>query len=165
MARKARELSSIGVYYIELKGEKLFFTREDKDKFTETAEEIFSDGGKIYGIFLSDTVIRMVAKESTAGISAAMKSLTIVYARYFNKANGLTGKLFSDRFKSKPFESVKEAQAAAKLLDAEPVKPVKKSAPKPESRKPAEQKPAAPAAKVAEAPKPAKKKSLPSWLL
>ena len=172
MARQARAKSSIGVYYIELKGEKLFFTQADRDKFTETAEEIFSDGGKIYGIFLSDTIIRMVVKESTAGISAAMKSLTIVYARYFNKANGLTGKLFMDRFKSEPFESVKEAQTAAKSLDAEPVKPVKKSAQKPKSQKPAtpakqnpaEQKTAMPA-KAEDAPKPAKKKNLPSWLL
>ena len=174
MARQARVLSSVGLYYIELKGEKLFITQSDKDKFSETATEIFSDGGKIYGMFLSDAVIRMVVRESTAGISAAMKSLTIVYARYFNKANGLTGKLFSGRFRSEPFESVAEAEAAAKSLDAKPVKSVRKSAQKPEAAKkpaaqklakqnpakqnPAKQNPATPA-------KPIKQKSLPSWLL
>ena len=169
MARKARVKSSIGVYYIELKGEKLFFTQADRDKFTETAEEIFADGGKIYGIFLSDTVIRMVVKESAAGISAAMKSLTIVYARYFNKANGLTGKLFTDRFKSIPLDSEAAARRMAKSLDDEPVKPEKKSAPKPKttSQKPAakkEEKPKNEPQKEEAKPSP-KKKNLPSWLL
>ena len=163
MARKAREISTVGLYYIELKGEKLFITQADRDKFAETAEGAFADGGKIYGMFLSDTVIRMVVKESSAGISAAMKSLTIVYARYFNKANGLTGKLFADRFKSEPFESIEEAESAAKSLGDEPVKPTKK----PAATKTAAKNPA----RKAEKPEPQKgeeevkpkKKNLPSW--
>ena len=169
MARKARELSPKGLYYIELKGDSLFLTDDDREEFIKTAKNIFSDGGKIYGVFLSETLIRMVVKESVNGISAAMKSLTIVYARYFNKANGLTGKLFTDRFKSIPLDSEAAARRVAKSLDDEPVKPEKKSAPKPKttSQKPAakkEEKPKNEPQKEEAKPSP-KKKNLPSWLL
>ena len=66
MARKARELSPKGLYYIELKGDSLFLTDADREEFVKTAKSIFSDGGKVYGVFLSETLIRMVVKESVS---------------------------------------------------------------------------------------------------
>ena len=166
MARKARELSPKGLYYIELKGDSLFLTEADREEFMKAAENIFSDGGKVYGVFLSETLIRMVVKESVNGISAAMKSLSITYARYINKANGMTGKRFAGRFKSIPLDSEAAARESAKSLD----KGVQKSAPKPKTeKKPTKQKSATPAEKPKPEPakeeKPAKKKNLPSWLL
>ena len=111
----------------------------------------------------------MAVKESADGISAAMKSLSITYARYVNRANGLTGKRFQGRFKSIPFDSEKDARAAAKSLDLNPVKPVNKSEPKPKAEKKADKKPLKPAVKPKQeeqSQKPAvKKKNLPSWLL
>ena len=164
MARKARELSPKGLYYIELNGDSLFLTETDKEEFEKIAKNIFSDGGKIYGLFLSETLIRMVVKESVNGISAAMKSLSIIYARYVNKANGLTGKRFQGRFKSIALDSEAAARKMAKTLDDEPVKQVRKIAAKPKTVEKA-------AVKKAEKYEPPKaeegkrKKNLPSWLL
>ena len=162
MARKARELSPKGLYYIELKGDSLFLKDADREEFIKTAKNIFSDGGKIYGVFLSETLIRMVVKESVNGISAAMKSLSITYARYINKASGMTGKRFQGRFKSIPLESEAAARKLAKTLADEPVKP----ASKPKTHKSAAQvKKTAKPEPSKEVPKPATNKSLPSWLL
>lgn len=174
MAREARKLSSKGLYYIELRGKELFRTDADKERFLETAKKAFSDGGKIYSYSLTKTGIKMVVKESVKGISMTMKTITVSYARYFNKTHGGEGSIFSDRFKSIPFESKKEADAAAAAIsDSDEVasaKTEKKAAPKPTSKKPAkaaekkaEVKPTAPEKKE-DAPKP-KKKNLPTWLL
>ena len=40
MARKAREISKSGNYYITLKGDELFVTDEDKKMFVEILEKI-----------------------------------------------------------------------------------------------------------------------------
>jgi hypothetical protein len=109
MARKAREISSMGMYFVKLKGENLFKNDEDRKVFLELTEKYFSDG-EIYDTFLSKEEIKMVVKEPSQGISMAMKSLSTSYARYFNRVHNLTGKLFSDRFASEPIESDAEKQ-------------------------------------------------------
>ena len=172
MARKARVLSPNGLYCIELKGERLFLRHEDKEKFLEIAGECFADG-KIYGAFLSDTLIKMVVK--TDNISAVMKSLSIKYARYINKLAQTSGRIFSGRFKSEPIASEADAKNAAKALSAdEPRANPKRSEPETRKRsapakagKSARDK--APAVPEAAAEKRTKKKpdrkNLPSWLL
>ena len=175
MARQARELSPKGLYYIELRGDSLCLTEADREEFIKTAKNIFTDGGKIYGIFISEMLIRMVVKESVNGISAAMKSLTITYARYINKANGLTGKRFHGRFKSIPLESEAAARRMAKSLDDEPVMPMRtQSQTKPAEKKTVKKsqveektvKKSGPKIEEKPAQKPAvKKQNLPSWLL
>ena len=44
MARKAREISKSGNYYITLKGNELFVTDEDKKMFVEILEKNFATG-------------------------------------------------------------------------------------------------------------------------
>lgn len=43
MARKAREISKSGNYYITLKGNELFVTDEDKKMFVEILEKNFAN--------------------------------------------------------------------------------------------------------------------------
>lgn len=160
MARQARQMSKSGKYFVSLRGQELYVTGADKERFAEIAAEKF-DGGKVYGIEIDKNEIRMVVKEPLNGISMAMKSLTTVYARYFNNANGREGKLFEGRFKSEPLETKQETDECLKNLKIyakQPKKPaVKKAAPKTlKAEKPETKKPE---------PKPQPKKSLPSWLL
>ena len=117
MAREARKLSSKGLYYIELKGDRLFYDDEDRAHFVELIEKYFSDGGKIYAYLLKENRIYMAVKESEKGISMTMKPITVSYARYFNKRHGGEGSIFSDRFKSIAYESLKELKAAAEDLE------------------------------------------------
>ena len=168
MARQARVLSPKGLYYIELKGERLFLLPEDKKKFLEIAAECFADG-KIYGAFLSDTLIKMVVK--TNDISAVMKSLSIKYARYINKLAQTSGKIFSGRFKSEPLMSEADAEKAAKTLGADTPnvkKPKSGQEKKTQAKSSADKKTGQNGSKAEpqpDEPAPKPKKNLPSWLL
>ncbi|MCD8391055.1 MAG: hypothetical protein LUD03_04360 [Firmicutes bacterium] len=182
MAREARKISPSGLYIVQLDGSKLFYDSDDKRAFAETAEKSFSEGGKIYACVMTDSSVKMVVKESAKGISATMKSVKVSYARYFNKAHQINGALFSGRFKSEPLETEADAENAAKNLDGSALiseskksAPAKKAAPKPKSAAKAKAAPAKKAANPAPkpqekpqtetAPKKAKKKELPTWLL
>lgn len=165
MARQARQISKSGNYYIELHGQELFVTEEDRARFTEIAAEKFA-GGEVYGVEIAKTEIRMAVKEPANGISMAMKSLTTVYARYFNNANGREGKIFEGRFKSVPLETKKEVdECVANLKTATAPAPKKtqvKKAAAPKAKTPAKKNVSK---KEEPAPKPTPKKNLPSWLL
>ena len=75
MARQAREVSKSGNYYVSLRGNELYVTDADKTRFAEIAAEKF-EGGKVYGLEITKTEIRMAVKEPPKGISMAVKSLT-----------------------------------------------------------------------------------------
>ncbi len=115
MAREARKLSEAGLYYVELRGEELFKSKADKEEFMSLAEKYFGDG-KIFSAELSETSIKMFVKEGERGISLIMKSLSVSYARYFNRVHSINGSLFSGRFKSVPYED--EAQMQLAMRDA-----------------------------------------------
>ena len=171
MARKAREISKSGNYYITLKGNELFVTDEDKKMFVEILEKNFATG-IVHGYYLTKSEIRLVVKEGEKGISMTMKPVTTSYARYFNRTHERDGKLFADRFKSEPLETDEEIEECIKNLENDTPKKQakpKRTAPKKkdvtkvkkteikiektEETKPIEEK------------KEEKKNKLPSWLL
>ena len=161
MARKAREISKSGNYYITLKGNELFVTDEDKKMFVEILEKNFATG-IVHGYYLTKSEIRLVVKEG----------VTTSYARYFHRTHEREGKLFADRFKSEPLETDEEIEECIKNLENDTPKKQakpKRTAPKKkdvtkvkkteikiektEETKPIEEK------------KEEKKNKLPSWLL
>lgn len=93
MARKAREISKSGNYYITLKGDELFVTDEDKKMFVEILEKNFPQPGIVHSYYLTKSEIRLVVKEGEKGISMTMKPVTTSYARYFNRTHEREGKL------------------------------------------------------------------------
>ena len=66
MARKAREISKSGNYYITLKGNELFVTDEDKKMFVEILEKNFATG-IVHSYYLTKSEIRLVVKEGEKG--------------------------------------------------------------------------------------------------
>lgn len=116
MARKARELSESGNYYITLKGDELFVTDEDKKMFVEILEKNFATG-IVHSYYLTRSEIRLVVKEGEKGISMTMKPVTTSYARYFNRTHEREGKLFTDRFKSKPLETDEEIEECIQNIE------------------------------------------------
>lgn len=179
MARKAREISKSGNYYITLRGDELFVTDEDKKMFVEILEKNFATG-IVHSYYLTKTEIRLVVKEGEKGISMTMKPVTTSYARYFNRTHEREGKLFADRFKSEPLESNEEIEECIKNIEndipkkqTKPKKtaPKKKSVPKAIKETPKEEKKAEVKIEKTEEFKPIeekkeeKKNKLPSWLL
>lgn len=168
MARQAREVSKSGNYYVSLRGNELYVTDADKKRFAEIAAEKF-EGGKVYGLEITKTEIRMAVKEPPKGISMAVKSLTTVYARYFNNVNGREGKVFEGRFRSAPLETKKEVDECVKNLKTSAPESKKTEKPKPAPKKTVKKtetaKKSAPAKEPETEKKPEPKKNLPSWLL
>lgn len=165
MAREARKVSESGNYYVVLKGEELFVTKNDKEQFVEILEKNF-ETGKVYGYELLKDEIRLVVKEGEKGISLTMKPLTTSYARYFNRTHNKEGKLFKDRFKSEPLETEEEIEEALKGLKKAQVKKktVKKPTPKKEAPKSVKKEIVTEEPKQ-EMPKVQQRRNLPSWLL
>lgn len=163
MAREARKLSKSGNYYVELRGEMLFCSDEDKKKFVEILEKNFATG-IIHGYKLDKERIRLVVKESEKGISQAMKSVTTSYARYFNRTNNRDGKLFLDRFKSEPLETEDEIFGKIASLDKDVVKK-KRTVKRVTSQVQETEEKKKEVIETEEKKKPLQKKSLPSWLL
>lgn len=149
MAREARKLSKSGNYYILLRGNELFRTKEDKQIFTEILEKNFATG-VIHGCEIAKEEIRLVVKEGERGISMTVKSVVTSYARYFNRTYNREGKLFLGRFKSEPLETADEIEEYLKDIK----QPVKKKTVKKATVKP----PVKPKKEPV-------KQSLPSWLL
>ncbi|MCI8520247.1 MAG: hypothetical protein HFE51_01335 [Clostridia bacterium] len=149
MAREARKLSKSGNYYILLRGNELFRTKEDKQIFTEILEKNFATG-VIHGCEIAKEEIRLVVKEGERGISMTVKSVVTSYARYFNRTYNREGKLFLGRFKSEPLETAEEIESCLNDIKL----PVKKKTIKREAVK-----------QTVEPKKEPVKQSLPSWLL
>ncbi len=157
MAREARKKSKSGNYYVVLKGDELFVTEEDKQRFREILEKNFASG-IVRGCEFMKTEIRLVVKEGDRGISMMMKPVTTSYARYFNRTHDREGKLFLGRFRSEPLETEEEIEECLKMLKSEiPKKTAKRTVKKADKPK-IENKPAV-------EPKKETKKNLPSWLL
>lgn len=153
MAREARKISSAGMYAVKLSGKKLFKADDDEKMFLELLEKYF-EGGAVYGYALSDNEIKLVVKETPKGISMTMKPLITSYARYYNRTHNTEGKLFSGRFLSEPIESEEERKEAVKNLKTLF-----------ETKKTRDTKPTKPKEAAIPEKKPAKKKSMPSYLL
>lgn len=190
MARKAREKSSTGIYAVMLRGYEDIFESEDMRQAFEAAANKYLGAG-LMGIRFLNARADMLVCESDKGISLDMKPLVTSFARTYNRKTGTDGKVFADRFKSVPIETKKLEReckayleggaapqpylsgAAAKQQEnkasntvSAPSKQVEAEAPKITK---AAQSVSIPnrsqAAAVREAPKPKKKKDLPSWLL
>lgn len=157
MAREARKRSKSGNYYVVLKGEELFVTEEDKQKFTEILEKNFASG-IVRGCEFMKTEIRLVVKEGERGISMMIKPVTTSYARYFNRTHDREGKLFLGRFRSEPLETEEEIKERLRLLNS----PAEKKSEKREVKKADKPKRDSKSA-ARETEK--MKKNLPSWLL
>lgn len=116
MARKAREVSSTGIYAVILRGlENLFLKKELIDVFNDDCAKFLGDG--LLGIRFYGDRVDMLVKESEQGISKDMKPLITSFARAYNRMSGYNGKVFVDRFKSVPVETEEDKAACLEYLD------------------------------------------------
>lgn len=177
MARKAREKSSTGIYAVILCGtENIFNEQEMRESFSETVKKYLGKG--LLGIRFYDDKVHMLVKESDDGISLDMKPLVTSFARTYNRAHEIEGKVWRDRFKSVPVESLAVKKECIDYLNggelatpyisgARVAAAAKKPAIKKAAEKKVEKKPVqVMKEEVKKEDKPVKKKNtLPSWLL
>ena len=87
MARKAREISKSGNYYITLKGNELFCDRRGSKKCLLKFLKRISQRVLYIAIILQSRKFVLFVKEGEKGISMTMKPVTTSYARYFNRTH------------------------------------------------------------------------------
>lgn len=119
MARKGRIQSKTGIYHVLLRGVNLLFKEHsDFEEFTDTLKKYSTSGEiKIYAYTLLKNRIHLVI-DGGEDIGKALKPICTSYARYFNRTHAESGKLFYDRFKSEPVDSVSELKGVVAFVNA-----------------------------------------------
>jgi len=109
MPRKAREISSTGMYHIMIKGVphlNIFEQERDKDTLEDL---IFSKRAtldfKLYAYCILDNHLHLSIHEKSYPISQVIKGLALSYGRYFSKKYNPNERIFCDRFKSEEIKS------------------------------------------------------------
>lgn len=119
MARKGRIQSETGFYHILLRGvNTLFITENDFAEFTAVlARYCEGDSISLFAYALFDNRIHIVI-DAKGDVGKALKPICTSYARYFNRTHALTGKLFYDRFKSEPINSLDELRGVIAFVNS-----------------------------------------------
>jgi len=119
MARRAREKSASGMYYVMLKAAyRLFLDKNDEEYFKTLLSRYvtFLNQAEIINTYISSQNVQMIIKENTKPISDVIKPLCTSYARYFNRKYSVKGRVFSDRFKSLPIETDEDLEKIQKQI-------------------------------------------------
>lgn len=107
MPRTAREKSSVGMYAVLLmsadKERSLFIDDSDYEEFIDRIDNCLGDNAIAFSLVCGAAC--MIVKESGAGISMDIKSLTTGYARYYSTKYNKNGGVFERRFRSTPIET------------------------------------------------------------
>ncbi len=124
MARKARQRAESGMYYAEVVSDNklIFIENDDYRKFLgllkAAAEEDFAE---VLAYALFPEKIHLVIKEGLFGISELMRKVLPKYTNGYNIKYARSGKLFYDRFKSKPLESEEAVLDAVRYVHRTPL--------------------------------------------
>ncbi len=118
MARKAREVSSTGMYAVTVKTNAAVFAGEEvRELFKDCFERFLGDGAK--AVLFYDSRVDMLISETERGISADMKSIMTSFSRGCNKLMNTTGKIFAGRFGSVPVEDPETEKKCIAYLSGE----------------------------------------------
>lgn len=108
MPRKAREISSTGIYHVVMRGVNkcsIFLDKEDKQKFIKTLIYYRRKCGlNLYAYCLMDNHVHFLLKEGNESLSLTLQRIGTSYVSWFNRKHGRCGHLFQDRYKSERVE-------------------------------------------------------------
>lgn len=118
MARHGREKSEIGVYHILLRGVNILFKSDDDfTEFTDILKKYALLGNiELYCYSLLKNRIHLVVGADEIG--KALKPICTSYARYFNRTHMSSGKIFYDRFKSEPINTLGELSDVVAFINS-----------------------------------------------
>lgn len=126
MSRKARELSSTGIYHIMLRGinrQDIFYDTEDRIRFINTLIKYKTVCEyEIYGYCLMSNHIHLLIKEGKENISQAIKRIGASYVYWYNLKYDRCGHLFQDRFKSEKVEDDRYLLVVLRYIHQNPIK-------------------------------------------
>ena len=123
MPRKARKLSTTGIYHVILRGinrKTIFHDDEDKEVFLYKLKRIVGEQFELYCFCLMDNHVHLLVK--TDQLASRMKSIGVSYVAWYNKKYDRSGHLFQDRFRSEVVEEEMYLLPCLRYIHQNPVK-------------------------------------------
>ena len=125
MATKKRKRSESGFYHVFQRGVCLFDIFEDDEdrkfylkRLVRYASELHVE---IHAWCLMSNHTHLLVRAQHETLSAVMRKIGSVYARYFNKRHGRTGPLFEDRFGSVCVETDSQFLSVMRYIHRNPI--------------------------------------------
>jgi putative transposase len=126
MPRTARHPLEPGFYHLTARGnrgERIFLTERDRTTFFRLVERTAAPESFVVRAYcLMSTHYHLLVETQTAELSAAMRDMNGIYARWFNKEHGLRGRLFEERFHSEHVEDDPHLLEILRYLALNPVR-------------------------------------------
>lgn len=126
MPRRARQLSSTGIYHIMLRGinqQQILEDREDNDKFIGILKDCkFISGYKLYAYCLMGNHLHLIMRVEKEPLEQIFKRICGRYVYWYNAKYRRVGHLFQDRFKSEPIEDEGYFLRVLRYIHKNPVK-------------------------------------------
>lgn len=126
MPRRARQISSTGVYHIMLRGinqQQILEDREDNEKFLEILKEYkIISGYKLYAYCLMGNHLHLIIRVENEPLEQIFKRVCGRYVYWYNAKYRRVGHLFQDRFKSEPIEKEGYFLNVLRYIHQNPVK-------------------------------------------
>jgi len=126
MPRRARQLSSTGIYHIMLRGinqQQILEDREDNEKFLEILRDCKRISGyKIYAYCLMGNHLHLIVGVENEPLEQIFKRICGRYVYWYNAKYRRVGHLFQDRFKSEPIEDEGYFLSVLRYIHQNPVK-------------------------------------------
>lgn len=126
MPRRARELSSTGIYHIMLRGinqQQIMEDQEDHEKFIEILQDCkLISGYNLYAYCLMGNHLHLLVKVNKEPLEQIFKRVSGRYVYWYNTKYHRVGHLFQDRFRSEPIEDEGSFLSVLRYIHQNPVK-------------------------------------------
>lgn len=126
MPRRARVISSTGIYHIILRGvnqQQILEDKEDYEKFIEVLKDYKEISGyKLYAYCLMGNHLHLLIKEEKETLAQIFKRTGGRYVYWYNNKYRRVGHLFQDRYKSEAVEDDSYFLCVLRYIHQNPVK-------------------------------------------
>jgi len=126
MAKYARNISSIGLYHVMIRGvnkQDIFYDTGDRVRFLKLIEQYIQKYNcKVLAYCLMTNHVHILIQDKNKNLSILMQNIVGMYARYFNSKYERVGHLFQERFKSEVVHDQKYLMSLVRYIHRNPEK-------------------------------------------
>lgn len=126
VARRPRQISSIGMYHIMLRGvnrQLIFEEDEDKQKMLDTIQRFRTISNmEIHSYCLMDNHIHLLLREKDERVSRFIQRISSSFVYWYNDKYDRVGHLFQDRYMSESIETMPSFLRVLRYIHQNPVK-------------------------------------------
>ncbi len=109
MPRRARKMSSTGIYHVMMRGinrQRIFEEEQDYKKYLQALKKALKISNcKVYAYCLMPNHVHLLLKPEGESLEIVIKRIGCRYVHWYNEKYGRVGHLFQDRYKSEAVEN------------------------------------------------------------